>query len=65
MHNWRQYTTVVGSVKIKLNAGDIPTIEFLPAAIDGNDPNKQYVELSSDCTEVAKHLEQIFDMQIG
>jgi hypothetical protein len=65
MHNWNQYNTVVGSVKVKLNAGDIPTIEFLPAAIDGNDPNKLYIELFSDCTEVAKHLEQIFDMQIG
>jgi hypothetical protein len=32
-------STVVGSVKVKLNAGDTPTIEFLPAAIDGNDPN--------------------------
>jgi predicted transcriptional regulator len=65
MHNWNQYNIVVGSVKVKLNAGDIPTIEFLPAAIDGNDPNKLYIELSSDCTEVAKRLEQIFDMQIG
>jgi MarR family protein len=65
MHNWNQYNTVVGSIKVKLNAGDIPTIEFLPAAIDGNDPNNLCIKLFSDCTEVAKHLEQIFDMQIG
>lgn len=35
MNNWNQYTTEVGSVKVKLNDGDNPTIEFLPAAIDG------------------------------
>ena len=28
MHNWNQYTTEVGSVKVKLNDGDTPTIEF-------------------------------------
>jgi predicted transcriptional regulator len=65
MHNWNQYTTEVDSVKVKLNDGDNPTIEFLPAAIDGNDPDKLYIKLFSDCNEVAKHLEQTFDMQIG
>lgn len=65
MNNWNQYTTEVGSVKVKLNDGATPTIEFLPAAIDGDDPLKLYLKLFSDCDEVAKHLEQIFDMQIG
>jgi predicted transcriptional regulator len=65
MNNWNQYTTVVGSVKVKLNAGDTPTIEFLPAAIDGNDPLNLYLRLFSDCNEVAKHLEETLDMQIG
>ena len=65
MHNWSQYTTVVGSVKVKLNHGEKPTIEFLPAAIDGSDPLQLYLRLFSECNEVAKHLEQILDMQIG
>jgi predicted transcriptional regulator len=65
MNNWNQYTTEVGSVKVKLNDGDNPTIEFLPAAIDGEDPLKLYFILFSDCTEVAKNLEQTFDTQIG
>jgi predicted transcriptional regulator len=65
MHNWNQYTTEVGSVKVKLNAGDTPTIEFLPAAIDGNDPINLYLRLFSDCNEVAKNLEETLDMQIG
>jgi predicted transcriptional regulator len=65
MNNWNQYTTEIGSIKIKLNDGDNPTIEFLPAAIDGNDPLNLYFRLFSDCDEVAKNLEQTLDMQIG
>jgi hypothetical protein len=38
MRNWDQYTTQVDGVKVKLNDGENPTIEFLPAPIDGNDP---------------------------
>jgi len=65
MNNWNQYTTEVGSVKVKLNDGDNPTVEFLPAPIEGNNPLNLYFRLFSDCTEVAKHLEQMLDMQIG
>jgi predicted transcriptional regulator len=65
MHNWDQYTTEVGSVKVKLNDGDNPTIEFLPTAVDGTDPIRLYCSLLLDCNDVAKHFEQIFDMQIG
>jgi predicted transcriptional regulator len=65
MHNWDQYTTVVGSVKVKLNHGATPTIEFLPDAIEGNDYLQIYLRLFSDCDEVAWNLEQILDMQIG
>lgn len=65
MNNWNQYTSEVNSVKVKLNDGDTPTIEFLPTAIEGNDHLQLYIKLYSDCEKVAKHLEQIFDMQIG
>jgi len=58
MNNWNQYTTEVGIVKVKLNDGDNPTIEFLPAPIEGNNPLNLYLRLSSDCNEVAKNLEQ-------
>ena len=33
MHNWNQYTAEVGSVKVKLNDGKKPTIEFLPVRL--------------------------------
>jgi predicted transcriptional regulator len=65
MHNWNQYTTEVDGIKVKLNDGNNPTIEFLPSAIDGSDPLNLYFRLFSDCNEVAKHLEQVLDMQIG
>jgi predicted transcriptional regulator len=65
MHNWNQYTTEVGSIKVKLNDGDDPTIEFIPSAIDGSDPLQLYFRIFSDCNEVANNLEQTLDMRIG
>ena len=65
MHNWNQYTTKVDSIKIKLNDGGNPTIEFLPDAIDGDDHIKLYCSLLLDCNDVAKNLEQTLDMRIG
>src|SRR5215469_9077733 len=56
MHNWNQYTTEVDGIKVKLNDGNNPTIEFIPAAIDGINPLDLYFRLFSDCNEVAKHL---------
>ena len=65
MRNWTQYTTEVHCIKTKLNNGENPTIEFLPDAIDGNDPVKLYCSLLLDCNDVAKNLEQTLDMRIG
>jgi hypothetical protein len=65
MHNWNQYMTEVDGIKVKFNDGKDPTIEFLPAAIDGNDPLNLYIKLFSDCNEAAKHFEETLDMQIG
>jgi len=65
MHNWNQYTTKVDSIKIKLNDGKRPTIEFIPAPVDGNDPIKLYLSLILDCTDVAKNLELTLDMKVG
>jgi hypothetical protein len=65
MNNWNQYTTEVDGIKVKLNDGNKPTIEFIPAAIDGNNPLNLYVKLVLECDNIAKRLEQIFDMQIG
>lgn len=65
MYNWNQYTTKVDSVKIKLNNGHKPTIEFIPAPVDGNDPIKLYLSLILDCNDAATKLEQTLDMRIG
>jgi predicted transcriptional regulator len=65
MHNWTQYTTEVDCIKIKLNDGDTPTIEFIPAPIDGDDPYVIYGKLLLGCNDVAKNLEQTLDMKIG
>ena len=65
MRNWNQYTTEVDCVKVKLNDADNPTIEFLPAPIDGSDPIKLYCNLLLDCNDVAKNLEGTLGIRIG
>lgn len=38
MNNWSQYKSIVDNIKVKLNMGNSPTIEFLPSPIDGGNP---------------------------
>lgn len=65
MHNWNQYTTEVDSINIKLNHGIHPTIEFIPDAVDGDDPYRLFCNLVLACNEVARNLEQTLGMRIG
>ena len=65
MNNWSQYGFNVDSIRIHLNHGDSPSIEFIPSAIDGDDPYKLHANVLYDCTQVANKLEETLDMEIG
>jgi biotin operon repressor len=65
MHNWTQYSMQLEGVKVKLNEGNDPTIEFIPSAIDGDDPIKIWFELFHDCNDAANKIEQTLDIKIG
>jgi len=38
MHNWDKYYSTIGGIKVNINLGNQPTIEFRPGGIDGPDP---------------------------
>ena len=65
MNNWNQYNATVDDIKVHLNEGINPTIEFRPSPIEGDNPWELCCILYHKCTEVAKKLEEIFDMEIG
>jgi hypothetical protein len=65
MNNWSQYTSIVDNVKVHLNDGKAPTIEFIPSPIDGSNPWELLGILFNDCNGVARKLEQTLDMEIG
>jgi hypothetical protein len=65
MHNWRQYNSVIDDIKVHLNNGKAPSIEFIPSPINGSNPWELVGKLFNDCSEVARKLEQILDMGIG
>jgi hypothetical protein len=65
MHNWRQYNSVIDDITVHLNNGKAPSIEFIPSPINGSNPWELIGKLFNDCSEVARKLEQILDMEIG
>ena len=38
MHNWVQYNSQIDEVRVRINMGKNPTIEFLPSPVEGDDP---------------------------
>jgi hypothetical protein len=65
MNNWSQYNSFVDDIKVHLNHGNTPSIEFIPNPIDGSNPWELLGILFYDCNEVARKLEQTLDMEIG
>jgi DNA-binding MarR family transcriptional regulator len=63
MNNWSQYGFNIDSIRIHLNHGGSPSIEFIPSAIDNDDPYKLHTMVLYDCTQVAKKLEETLDME--
>jgi DNA-binding MarR family transcriptional regulator len=62
MNNWSQYNSVIDDIKVHLNLGNIPSIEFIPSPINGNNPWELVGILYNDCTEAARKLEQTLRM---
>jgi hypothetical protein len=65
MNNWSQYNSVLDDIKVHLNNGKMPTIEFIPSPINGSSPWELFGILYNDCNEVARKLEQTLEMEIG
>jgi hypothetical protein len=65
MHNWRQYNSVIDDIKVHLNDGKSPSLEFIPSPINGSNPWELIGILYNDCNEVARKLEQTLNMEIG
>jgi len=65
MNNWGKYVSQSEDIKIHINMGKIPTIEFIPGPVDGDNPDSLRLRLLQDCTDVARNLEDRLDMEIG
>jgi hypothetical protein len=65
MNNWTQYGSKVDNITLHLNDAKIPTIEFIPSAVDGDDPYKLFAIVLYDCTKAAEKVEQTLGMEIG
>ena len=67
MNNWTEYWFELNNVKIKLNCGQSPSVEFIMPPVDdyeGN-PEKIYCLLQTNCQEVVQQIQNIYNMRIG
>jgi hypothetical protein len=65
MHNWAAYTSEVDSVKIRLNIGVRPTVEFIASPIDGENPFHLYAVLFYECNKAAESLSDRIGLEVG
>jgi hypothetical protein len=65
MNNWAQYGSKVDNIHLHLNDGKNPTIEFIPSAVDGDDPYKLLAIVLYDCTKAAEKIEDTLGFVIG
>jgi len=67
MNNWTEYWFELNDVKIKLNCGQSPTVEFIMPPMDdyeGN-PHAIYCSLQTNCLQVVQQIQTIYNMSIG
>jgi hypothetical protein len=65
MQHWLQFISQVDGVKVHLNEGKIPTIEFIPSPVDGNDPCKLRDAALISCINAARKLENTIGIKLG
>lgn len=65
MNNWDQYCNEINGIKVHINQGNNPTIEFIPPPLDGDNPENLRMKMLQDCMQIAYELEDRLEMKIG
>ena len=67
MNNWSEYCFELNDVKIKLNCGLSPTVEFIMPPVDDYEGNPQKISclLQTNCLRVVQQVQDIYNMCIG
>lgn len=65
MHNWTQYYSQIDQVRVKINMGKNPTIEFLPSPVEGDDPFQIFVILVFEVVNVILKLIDTIGLRVG
>lgn len=65
LNNWIQYISIVDEVKVRLNVGKSPTIEFIPSPVEGSDPYYLRDKELDACKAAAKKIQESLEVEIG
>jgi hypothetical protein len=65
MRNWAQYNSQVDNVKIRINQGNIPTLEQFPSPVDGDNPNDLITITVYECVNALLELHSRIGLRVG
>lgn len=65
MHNWKQYSSRIDGMHIRLNVAKTSVLEFLPTPKDGDDPFAIFVILVFECVNVILDLYDKIGLRVG
>jgi len=65
MHNWTQYNSQIDSVKVRLNLGNIPTLELIPSPLDGDNTYDLIVTMVYECINAILNLHDKIGLRVG
>ena len=65
MHNWVQFNSQIDRVRVRINMGKNPTIEFLPSPVERDDPFELFVIMVFECVNVILELNDKMSLRVG
>ena len=65
MHNWVRRNSQIDQVRVRINMGKNPTIEFLPSPVEGDDPFQIFVIMVVEVVNVILKLEETIGLRVG
>ena len=65
MTHWTQYNSEIDRVRVRINMGKNPTIEFLPSPVEGGDPYEIFVILVFEVVNVILKLNDTMGIRLG
>jgi len=65
MHNWTQYNSQIDDVKVRLNLGKVPSLEFIPSPVEGENIYDLITKTVESCINAYWNLYERIGLKLG